>query len=162
MNIGWYGDAERFEPDAILGLEALLSVGVPILVVHSSLTAFPNWPRWEQIMGGRWVHDVSFHPDAGPGRALVASEHPVTGALRDFDIVDERYTRLRVDSTAGVFLEHDEAGQRHPLAWTHRAGRSRVISDALGHDVRAYGAGRLTLLEHELDWLFGRDQLTDC
>jgi hypothetical protein len=29
-----------------------------------------------------------------------------------------------------------------------------VVSDALGHDIRAYDAGRLTLLEHELDWLF--------
>jgi hypothetical protein len=33
-----------------------------------------------------------------------------------------------------------------------------VISDALGHDLRAYGAGRMRLLEHELDWLFGRDE----
>lgn len=158
MNIGWYGEAETFERDAILGLEALLRAGVPILIVHSSLTAFPNWPRWEQITGGRWVYDVTYHPDAGSGQALIVPDHPINGLLHDFGIVDERYTRLRVDSTAEVFLEHDEAGERHPLAWTHRAGHSRVISDALGHDVRGYGAGRLALLEHELDWLFRHDE----
>jgi type 1 glutamine amidotransferase len=157
VNIGWYGEAESFPPDAIVGLEALLTSGVPILVVHSSLTAFPNWPRWEQITGGRWVYDVTYHPDAGPAQAVVSREHPITSALRDIDIVDERYTRLRMDSSAEVFLEHDEAGERHPLAWTHRAGSSRVISDALGHDRGAYGAGRLMLLEHEIDWLLSPD-----
>ncbi len=158
VNIGWYGEAEAFEPDAVAGLEALLSASVPILIVHSSLTAFPNWPRWEQIAGGRWVYDLTYHPDAGPAQVLVAPEHPLTGALRDFGIVDERYTRLRVDASADVFLEHDEAGERHPLAWTHRAGSSRVISDALGHDARAYGTGRRALLERELDWLLTRDE----
>jgi hypothetical protein len=156
VNIGWYGEADRFEPDAIRGLEFLLDAGVPILIAHSSLTAFPDWPRWEEIAGGRWVYDVTYHPDAGPGTALVAPPHPITAGLSDFDIVDERYTRLRVDPAAGVLLEHDEAGERHPLAWTHRASRSRVISDALGHDARAYGTGRLTLLDRELDWLLGQ------
>jgi uncharacterized protein len=153
VNIGWYGEAESFAPEAIAGLEALLTAGVPVLIVHSSLTAFPSWQRWEEIAGGRWVYDVTYHPDGGPGRALVSSQHPLTGSLSDFDIVDERYTRLRVGVGVGVFLEHDEAAERHPLAWTHRAGRSRVISDALGHDVRGYGPGRRELLELELDWL---------
>lgn len=153
VNIGWYGAAEALERDAVRGLEAILSAGVPMLFVHSSLTAFPGWSRWEQIMGGRWVYDRTYHPDRGPGRALIVPGHPLTGDLRDFDIVDERYTRLRVSPTADVFLEHEEEGERHPLAWTHRAGASRVISDALGHDLDGYGAGRLALLDREIDWL---------
>lgn len=159
VNIGWYGEAEAFAADAALGLEAVLRAGVPMLVLHSSLTAFPNWPRWEQITGGRWVYDVTYHPDRGAGQALVATDHhPVTDGLRDFDIVDERYTRLRVAPTSHVFLEHEEDGERHPLAWTHHVGRSRVISNALGHDADAYGPGRLALLDREIDWLFGGEQ----
>lgn len=153
VNIGWYGATEELEPDAVEGLEALLDAGVPLLFVHSSLTAFPNWPRWEQIMGGRWVYDVTYHPDRGPGTALVVPGHPLTGELGDLDIVDERYTRLRVDTAADVFLAHEEEGERHPLAWTYRAGKSRVVSDALGHDRDGYGPGRRALLERELDWL---------
>jgi uncharacterized protein len=155
VNIGWYGEADSLEPDAAAGLEALLAAGIPVLFVHSSLTAFPLWPRWEEIMGGRWVYDVTYHPDAGPAEVRVATGHPITAGLSDFSIIDERYTRLRVDPSADVFLEHDEAGERHPLAWTHRAGRSRVVCDALGHDVRGYGSGRLALLRRELDWLLG-------
>jgi len=158
VNIGWYGEAEAFAPDAEVGLEALVDAGVPILIVHSSLTAFPTWPRWERITGGRWVYDVTYHPDHGPGRALVAAGHPITVAFEDFDVVDERYTRLRVGPGAQVFLEHEEASERHPLAWTHRTGRSRVVSDALGHDIDGYGPGRLALLDRELDWLFARDE----
>jgi uncharacterized protein len=157
VNIGWYGQSERFEPDAVAGFEALLASSVPVLVLHSSLTAFPDWPRWEQIAGGRWIYDVTYHPDAGPGRALVARDHTVTAGLSDFDVVDERYTRLHLADGASVFLEHEEAGALHPLAWTHRVGRSRVVADALGHAAPAYGPGRLTLLEREVRWLLGDD-----
>lgn len=153
VNIGWYGAVESLEHDAIRGLEALLSAGVPMLFVHSSLTAFPVWPRWEQIMGGRWVYDRTYHSDRGPGRALIAPGHPLARGLRDFDIVDERYTRLRVSPAADVFLEHEEEGERHPLAWTHRVEESRVVSDALGHDLEGYGSARLALLDREIDWL---------
>lgn len=59
-----------------------------------------------------------------------------------------------VDDGSAVFLEHEEGGRRHPLAWTRVWGASPIVADALGHDTDAYAAlGRAALLEKELDWL---------
>jgi uncharacterized protein len=153
VNIGWFGP-ERFSEPATAGLVAALQSGVPTLLVHSTLTAFPEWPLWQEIAGGGWTYGTTYHPAYGPAVALAKPDHPLTAGLDRLAIVDERYTKLWVDDQAGVFLEHEEGGRRHPLAWTRTWGRSPIVADALGHDSDSYRAvGRTTLLQLELDWL---------
>ena len=153
LNIGWHGP-DRFSESATEGLVAALGSGLPTLLVHSTLTAFPDWPLWHEIAGGGWVHGTTYHPDYGPGEALANPDHALTAGLDRFAITDERYTRMWVDNASAVFLEHEEDGQRHALAWTRAWGASPIVADALGHDAGAYrAAGRATLLQRELDWL---------
>lgn len=153
MNIGWYGP-DRFSEPATRGLVSALQGGLATLLVHSTLTAFPEWPLWHEIAGGGWTPDVTYHPDYGPGVALPRPEHPITSGLAELAITDERYTKMWVADSSSVFLEHDEEGQRHPLAWTRSWGASVILADALGHDRESYsGADRRVLLERELDWL---------
>jgi len=140
VNIGWFGP-ERFSEPATAGLVAALQSGVPTLLVHSTLTAFPEWPLWQEIAGGGWTYGTTYHPAYGPAVALAKPEHPLTAGLDRVAIVDERYTKLWVDDQAGVFLEHEEGGRRHPLAWTRAWGRSPIVADALGHDSDSYRAG---------------------
>jgi type 1 glutamine amidotransferase len=157
VNIGWYGP-ERFAEPATAGLVSALERGVPTLFVHSTLTSFPEWQPWHGIVGGGWTRGVTYHPDYGAGVAIADPDHPVTAGLERLAITDERYTRMWVDNSSQVFLTHDEAGQRHPLAWTRTWGASRIVADALGHDADSYQApGRATLLQRELDWLCGAD-----
>jgi hypothetical protein len=156
LNIGWYG-ADRFVEPAVDGLVTALRAGLPTLLVHSTLTAFPDWSLWGQISGGGWTYGTTYHPDYGPGVARADPEHPVTAGLDQLAIHDERYTRMWLDDTSAVFLEHDEDGERHPLAWTREWSGSPIVADALGHDGAAYQApGRQTLLGRELDWLQGQ------
>ena len=156
LNIGWYGP-DRFAEPAAGGLVAALRAGLPTLLVHSTLTAFPDWPLWHQISGGGWTYGTTYHPDYGPGVALADPEHPLTAGLDRLDITDERYTGMWLDETSSVFLQHEEDGQRHPLAWTRFWEGSPIVADALGHDAGAYQApGRQTLLGRELDWLRSR------
>lgn len=153
VNIGWYGP-DRFSEPATEGLVAALNSGLPTLLVHSTLTAFPEWPLWHEIAGGGWTYGTTYHPDYAAGVALADAEHSLTAGLDQLVIEDERYTRMWVGDGSAVFLEHEEGGQRHPLAWTRVWGASRIVADALGHDAGAYRAvGRATLLQHELDWL---------
>jgi type 1 glutamine amidotransferase len=155
VNIGGK-EADRFAEPAAEGLVAALHRGLPTLLVHSTLTAFPDWTLWREITGGGWTEGTTYHPDYGPGMARADPEHPLTAGLDELAITDERYTRLQVDDTSSVFLRHEEGGQRHPLGWTRSWGRSPIVVDALGHDVDAYRApGRVTLLQRELDWLSG-------
>lgn len=158
LNLGWYG-GEQFTEPATDALLAALESGLPTMLVHSTLTAFPDWPLWHEIAGGGWTYGTTYHPDYGPNEALTVAGHVVTAGLDRFAIDDERYTAMWVAGTSAVFLEHDEDGVRHPLGWTRSYRSSPVLADALGHDGAAYrGAGRLRLLERELDWLLSPGQ----
>jgi hypothetical protein len=154
LNLGWYGP-DSFTGPATDGLVAALTSGVPTLLAHSTLTAFPDWPLWREIAGGGWTYGSTYHPDYAPGVALPRSDHPLTAGLRGaLDITDERYTKMWVDEGSSVFLEHEEEGQRHALGWTRTWGAAPILADALGHDAESYRAsGRVSLLARELDWL---------
>jgi hypothetical protein len=156
LNLGWHG-ADPFAPEATDGLVSGLNRGLPTLIVHSTLTAFPDWSLWREITGGGWVYGTTYHPDYAAGVALPSPDHELTAGLDVLPIVDERYTALSLDDQAAVFLEHEEEGRRHPLAWTRTWGASSIIADALGHDAGSYrAAGRAALLQRELDWLESR------
>jgi uncharacterized protein len=158
LNIGWYGP-DRFTDAAAEGLTAGLSRGLPTLLVHSTLTAFPDWPLWGEIVGGGWTYGTTYHPDYAPAEALAAPEHPLTAGLGRLAISDERYTGMWLDDRSSVFLEHEEGGRRHPLAWTRTWGASPVVADALGHDAGSYRAlGRQVLLDRELSWLQNQEE----
>lgn len=153
LNIGWYGPDTFTEP-ATEGLVAALQRGLPTLLVHSTLTAFPEWPLWREIAGGGWTYGTTYHPDYAAGVAWADPHHPLPTGLGRLTISDERYTGMWVADTSSVFLEHEEDGVRHPLGWTRRWGDSPIVADGLGHDGDSYRAsGRAALLERELDWL---------
>jgi type 1 glutamine amidotransferase len=153
VNIGWYGH-EPFSAPAIDGLVAALQRGLPTLLVHSTLTAFPDWSTWREIAGGGWTYGTTYHPDYAPGTAFARPDHPLASGLDRLSITDERYTSMWVEDNSSVFFEHVEGGQRHPLGWTRRYGSSPIVVDALGHDADSYRApGRVALLQRELDWL---------
>lgn len=155
LNIGWHGPEQLAEP-AAAGLVDALHTGVPTLLAHSTLTVFPEWPLWRAIVGGGWTYGTTYHPDYGDAVALARPEHPLAAGLGQLPITDERYTRLWVDQGSAVFLEHQEDGERHALAWTRTWGATPLVADALGHDAASYDAeGRRLLLERELDWLLG-------
>ncbi len=152
-NIGWYGPDSFTEPAAD-GLVAALERGLPTLLVHSTLTAFPDWPLWREIAGGGWTYGVTYHPEYDAAVAVADPNHRLTVGLDELRIADERYTKMWVDPSSRVFLGHDEAGDRHPLAWTRSWGASPIVADTLGHNAGSYQAtGRATLLQRELDWL---------
>lgn len=110
----------------------------PLLVLHVAATLLPEHAAWEARLGGRWVRDVTFHPERGPLHVRPVSAS--VADLADLDTVDEAYTALRVSPEADVLLVHDDDGVAHPLAWTNESDGCRAAYSALGHDAEAYGS----------------------
>ena len=153
MNIGDAGPGTPGEP-ARAGLRRHLEAGRPLLVLHVSSMAFPDWDEWEAILGGRWVEGTTFHPEQGVFPVRPVPGHPIADGLAEFVTHDEAYTALRVSPEATVLAHHVLDGDLHPLAWAHRVGSARVAYIALGHDGGAYDApGTRELVRRAATWL---------
>lgn len=148
---------------------AYASAGSPLLAVHSSAAAFPEWPGWADIIGTSWTPDVSGHPEislavfeADPS----AVDHPVFEGLAPIAGVterpvvvayDERYWRLGVHAGNTPLLGHETLGDWYVVSWSRGAHR---IYDGLGHDRRSYASvQRRRYLADEIRWLL-RDRAT--
>ena len=153
VNIGNAGPGTPSDA-ARAGLLRHLEAGRPLLVLHVSATAFPDWPEWEAVMGGRWVEGTTFHPEKTVVAVRADPGHPIATGLPDFVAQDEAYTALRVGVQVTVLAHHDLDGAAHPLAWAHRFGTAPVVYLALGHDAGAYDApGTRELVRRSAQWL---------
>ncbi len=131
-----------------------VAAGGPVLGLHQSAMTFRDSPWWADVLGGRWVDDVSWHPPQDVATFDVHPGHPVTDGLGPVVVDDERYTALEVAPGCRVLLSHEEGGRTHPVAWV--APGARVVFNGLGHGVESYAsAGRRDLLRREARWLVG-------
>ncbi|MFL6151963.1 MAG: ThuA domain-containing protein [Ornithinibacter sp.] len=137
------------------GLLAHLAAGRPLHALHVSSTSLGHVPEWESILGGTWVPGTTMHPDLGDASIEVDTDaHPIVTGIPAFEVVDERYSWLRVSADVRALAWHDHGGTRHPLLWTHEYGGARVVYDALGHDERSYrSAARRSLVARAARWL---------
>lgn len=159
---GWPGFREaNIGPDdgAWAPLHARLEVwaraGGRILAVHQAANTFGDAPGWAEVLGGRWVDGVSYHPPFGPARMDLAAGHPVTDGLETVEVLDERYCALQVAPSSQVLGRvADEHGDPQPVLWTHEAHGGRTVYSGLGHDVRAYDSPSYRrLLRQAVTWL---------
>ena len=82
--------------------EALLEAGMPMVFLHHAICGWPAWPRYAQVIGGRYLYrpqhiDGTVHPDSGyihdvRHRVEVVTPHPVTAGLETgFELTGELY-----------------------------------------------------------------------
>lgn len=153
-----FGSAAKEVPtDAacVDGVSGYLAAGGALLASHVVATAFPADPRWEDILGGRWVRGTTMHPPKSDARiAILAAEHPVLRGIADFTLRDERYSYLRVADDSVILATHEHDSLVHPVIWTHEWAAARVVYDGLGHDAQSYqSAEHRTLLLNAAEWL---------
>jgi hypothetical protein len=137
------------------GLRAALNRGLAVLAVHTGVCTLLRLPEWEAVTGAAWVQGRSGHPKLGPAHVQVDPDrHPIVAGLADFDLVDERYTGLKLAPGLVPLAWHRLNGRQYPLVWARQLGRSRVVADTLGHDVRSYeSAAHRRLLSQSVRWL---------
>lgn len=135
-------------------LDAALERGVGVLAVHSAASTLRELPAYGEVLGARWIAGESWHPPLGDARVHLVGHHVIREGLDDFELVDERYSGLRLTDVIEPIAEHEEAGIRHPLVWARELGRSRSVYSALGHDQRSYESPQhRDLLHRALQWL---------
>lgn len=90
------------DPDFKRDYLAMLEAGVGVVFMHHSLAAWPDWPGYADIIGGRFHYrPATLHgqpwPDSGyrhqvTHRVQKVAEHPVTeGIPGHFEMTDELY-----------------------------------------------------------------------
>lgn len=145
---------------ASAGLRRWLGHGKPLLACHVSSTSFLDFPEWEEALGGRWVRGTSMHPDYGPAEIHVHRDSgPLVQGVPDFELLDERYSFLRIGHTTNVHASHSHEGTEHPVMWSldrtipgQAAGRT--FYDALGHDAASFESPEhRELLRRAIAWL---------
>jgi type 1 glutamine amidotransferase len=127
--------------DARNGLLDYMSAGKPILAVHSAASGFPEILEWEVILGGaRRADAVRREPVGWTEITSYPERHPIVHELPSFALWGESYSQLRVSAPVTVLADHEEGGERHPLAWATTFDDSRIVYNALGHTAEAYDA----------------------
>jgi len=143
-----------------------LKAGKGLVVWHHAYCSYQDWPEYETIVGGRyhqniWTdkkggsHPASTYQHGVPFRLKVAdTSHPVTKGIQDFDITDEVYGNGSVDPGVHVLLTTGEPSSTPAVAWTHRYGKSRVVTILLGHDNQAWtNPSFVKLLTQAIVWV---------
>jgi uncharacterized protein len=135
------GPASQLPAQAVSGLMSHVSAGRGLLVVHSAVMAFADWPGWAALIGARWRAGKSMHPPRALAQIQVrGGAHPIVAGIGDFVTDDERYSYLEPSAAFLTLAEHRHDEQLHPLIWARTAGpaAARVVYDGLGHDLVAY------------------------
>lgn len=152
----------ELEPDpdwrrAFGSAEQWVAAGHPVLGVHTASNAFPDWPAWPTILGGRWVRGQSMHPPRSTATFTAvpdAAGHPALGGLTEVTAYDERYSYLQVLAGSVPLLQHRHDDDDHVAVWA-RPGEATAVYDGLGHGPESYESdSRRALLAAELAWLF--------
>ncbi len=174
-----YDPSEKYKENFL----RLLGDGKPMIFLHHAIAAWPTWPEFAEILGGRF-HFLpgelkgKTYPGSGyrfrttQNVSIVDPEHPVTAGLgAKFSIRDEVYMmpvneedvtpllRSDFDFTADNFRMGGIDFKQHPkgsnlLGWTKPAKNSTVVYLQFGHDHIAYSNLIFqTLIVNAIKWI---------
>ncbi len=147
-----------------------LKAGKGLLILHHAIAAYPHWPEYERILGGRYYLQKStivngvekLRSRAREGARIPVHiadpNHPVTRGLKDFEIDDETYAGYDVAPDSHVLLTTTHTNNAPTLAWSRTCEAARVVYVQLGHDHLAYeNPNYRRLVAQAIRWVARRD-----
>ena len=153
------------DPTSVTGLHRALQRGIGVIALHAAVASLRDYPEWPVALGALWLPGVSGHPPFGRVSVRIDQpEHPVADDVGDFEVDDEQYQHLQftqrvtpIASAQAVDAQGADAskhGSASPVVWGTQYGRSRIVYDALGHDVRSLNTdAHRQLLLNAADWV---------
>jgi hypothetical protein len=137
-------------------LERLGTTKQGILLLHHALVAYPEWPRWAEMVGTR-KSTFDYHIGESVRIEVADAEHPITQGMGSWMQVDETYEMAGAGEGSEVLLSTDHPKSMPTLGWTRSWGQARVFCLQLGHDNRAWEAPQFReALRRGLLWCAGR------
>lgn len=121
--------------------------GVGLVFLHHSLVSYQQWAEFEKIVGGRYLEkeyvedpekSSAYKHDIEMEVSVINNQHPVTKNMKDFTIVDEGYSNLRILPSVETLLTTDHPHCARKVAWTNKYNNSRIVYLLFGHDHKAY------------------------
>jgi len=145
-----YDYAQKISSEAQADFINFLKAGKGLLILHHAIAAYPQWPEYEKILGGRYYLQtrtvvngvVKPRSKAREGAHIPVHiadpDHPVTRGLKDFEIRDETYFGYDVAPDSHLLLTTTNTNNTPSLAWCRTYAGARVVYLQLGHDHFAY------------------------
>ena len=145
-----YDYAQQIPAEAQADFISFLKAGKGLLILHHAIAAFPDWPEYEKILGGRYylkpmtvVNGVQkprsrAHEGAHIQVHIADPSHPANRGLSDFEILDETYFGYDVAPDSHLLLTTTNTNNAPSLSWSRTYEAARVIYLQLGHDHFAY------------------------
>lgn len=145
-----YDYAQKISSEAEADFINFLKAGKGLLILHHAIAAYPQWPEYEKILGGRYYMQprtvvngvVKPRSRAREGVRIPVQiadpDHPVTRGLKDFEILDETYFGYDVAPDSHLLLTTTHTNNAPSLAWSRTYAGARVVYLQLGHDHFAY------------------------
>jgi type 1 glutamine amidotransferase len=144
-------------------LQAFAEAGKGIVALHHTIAGYPQWPFWEELVGGRYLetdtagqpkstykHDVQLY-------VKTVGSHPIVDPVGPLQLVDETYKGMRISPKITPLLQIDHPDGDRFVAWVSPYPRSRVVYIQLGHDEHAHrSAPYRELVRNAILWSAGR------
>ena len=108
--------------------------GKGFISIHCAGGLPESWPEYHGLTGGGWLYGSSTaHPPLPYTVNVADAEHPCAEGIEDFTTHDEVYMKIGWRPGNDVFLTTVCEGETHPMAWSRRYDKGKVISTTLGH-----------------------------
>lgn len=122
---------------------ALFDKGIGLVVLHHAYLAYPLWPEFGRIAGGRYIYwsqeitngvtESTYKSKVAIPVTVVAGNHPVTAGMGDFVLTNELYLNLDMAGNSTPLLKTGDEW----VAWYRTEKNSRIVGTILGHDCYA-------------------------
>lgn len=136
-------EISEVEKAAYIGLTQM---GKPMLFLHHSLVSYQNWPRFENLLGGRYIekrrgipeNELSTYEHDVWVYIQPVENHPVTKGFGSLRFFDEVYGNYRISDEVIPILTTNHPQSEKIIGWENRFNNSRIIYLQPGHDYRTY------------------------
>ncbi len=120
---------------------ALLDRGVGMFVLHHGVAAYPHFPEYEAMAGCKYRSSAYYSDNLSIAKipasikVLTAKAgHPLAaGVSATYTVSDEMYLKMTFAADNDVVFRTDFTDAEGPIAWSRKAGNSRVFTTFLGH-----------------------------
>jgi uncharacterized protein len=122
---------------------ALFDKGIGVVVLHHAYLAYPSWPEFGRITGGRYIYQTveitngvtesTYKSNVRIPVTVVAKHHPVTAGISDFVLTNELYLNMDMAGNSKPLLKTGDEW----VAWYRTEKKSRIVGTILGHDCYA-------------------------
>jgi uncharacterized protein len=119
---------------------ALFDHGIGLVVLHHAYLAFPSWPEFGRIAGGRYIYQTveitngvtesTYKSNVRIPVTVMAGDHPITAGLNDFVLTNELYLNMNMAGNSTPLLKTGDEW----VAWYRTEKNSRIFGTILGHD----------------------------